>query len=203
MTLERYKKALALALYYVNGDATYEGVQLQVNKILAGEDEVKSEGEVNNHHERAQQMANTTGVSAEKRINRGGEVDEIFKEEHAQGRMKEINFREKWSELCEPAITIHEANRIHREWLERQQKVYQGEYSSDTDWTTFKPLGGKSGREYVATKEAYLVGVTEIEADSAERVLADLVSEWESGRVYGPADKLNLLERARRLLEPK
>lgn len=34
---DRYKKALDLALYYVNGDATWEGVKMKVDKILKGE----------------------------------------------------------------------------------------------------------------------------------------------------------------------
>lgn len=34
--LDRHKRALELALYYVEGDATYEGVKEKVSRILEG-----------------------------------------------------------------------------------------------------------------------------------------------------------------------
>lgn len=38
---ERHKKALSLALYYVEGDATWEALKLQIAAILDGESEGK------------------------------------------------------------------------------------------------------------------------------------------------------------------
>lgn len=37
LDLSRHKRALELALYYVEGDATYEGVKEKVSRILEGE----------------------------------------------------------------------------------------------------------------------------------------------------------------------